>query len=56
MPTYSFTVVLTALHLFLHFPVPFHLDPVACVSTVSSILGIISDVTNNYSAYESTKT
>ena len=47
--------VLTALHLFLSFPWPVHLDPgdailpVACVSTVSSILGIISDVTNNYS-------
>ena len=52
---YSTFSVLTALHLFLQFPGPIHLDPgdaippVACVSTVSSILGIISDVSNNYS-------
>ena len=44
-----------ALHLFLLFPGSVHLDPgdaippVAYVLTVSSILNIISDVTNNYS-------
>ena len=47
--------VLTALRWFLQFPVPDHLDPgdaippVAYVSTVSSILGIISDATYDYS-------
>ena len=47
--------VLTALHLFFLFPGPVHLDLgdtiplVTYAPTVSSILGIISDVTNNYS-------
>ena len=45
---YSTFSVLTALHLFLQFPGPVRLDPVTYVSTVSSILGIISDVMNNY--------